>query len=330
MMILDLGFGFWPTWRMISMPLLLLYITLPALGLGLAVSSISVKYRDFRPLLTIVLQAGFYATPIFYPAELVPTRILPFYQLNPMYWGVAFSPLDHARPIIGDHAVAVCLDRAERGGHRFRLLCVRHLRAGRGRCSVTTSSFGSRASASGISCRKSTRRDYSRAPTLKRRLKEFFPSLLGADETDFFWALRDVSFEVKRGEVLGVVGENGSGKSTLLKILSGVTPPTEGYAEIRGRVGSLLEVGTGFHPDLTGPRKHLLQRLAAGHPHSRNPLQASTRSSSSPESANSSMCRSSAIQAACMFASPIRSRRCCNRRSDSRRGSRGRRRGVPR
>ena len=94
--------------------------------------------------------------------------------------------------------------------------------------------------------------DYSRAPTLGRRLKEFFPSLLGAEERDFFWALRDVSFEVKRGEVLGIVGENGSGKSTLLKILSGVTPPTEGSAQLRGRVGSLLEVGTGFHPDLTG------------------------------------------------------------------------------
>src|SRR5262249_28872968 len=94
--------------------------------------------------------------------------------------------------------------------------------------------------------------DFSREPMLKERLKEFFPALLGADETDFFWALRNVSFQVERGEVLGVVGENGSGKSTLLKILSGVTPPTEGVAEMRGRVGSLLEVGTGFHPDLTG------------------------------------------------------------------------------
>jgi homopolymeric O-antigen transport system permease protein len=91
MMLLNLGFGYWPTWRIIMMPFLLLYITLPALGLGLAVSSISIKYRDFRPLLTIVLQAGFYATPVFYPAELVPARVMPIYQLNPMYWGVEFS-----------------------------------------------------------------------------------------------------------------------------------------------------------------------------------------------------------------------------------------------
>ena len=114
---------------------------------------------------------------------------------------------------------------------------------------------------------KQYRRGLQADPGLRHALERFVKSPLSVfrrAKDEAFWALKDVSLEVGEGEVLGLIGRNGAGKTTLLKILSRITRPTSGWAEIHGRVGSLLEVGTGFHPELTGRENTFLSGAILG------------------------------------------------------------------
>ena len=97
-----------------------------------------------------------------------------------------------------------------------------------------------------------------------RRIKSLSNGNGANPQSNLIWALKDVSFEVMPGEVVGVIGRNGAGKSTLLKILSRITEPTSGGVDLHGRVGSLLEVGTGFHPAVDRSRERLLERRDPG------------------------------------------------------------------
>ncbi len=249
LLLLAFIYGFPPSPRMLALPLILICAAVLSLAIGLWFAAFLVKFRDIRPILTLALQAGMYVTPIVYSVNLVPERFRSLYDLNPMFWIVEFSRW----ALLGK---TIVLSPALFWSGGFRCCCCLAgwwcLRCTKG-CLSMSSKQGAAIKIEGLGKRYlMPRHDGSRrSGRLLAHMKKFLP-FAGREEGDYFWALRDLDLEIGPGEILGILGRNGSGKSTLLKIPSGVTLPTTGRAVLHGKVASLLEVGAGFHPDMTG------------------------------------------------------------------------------
>ena len=262
-------FHTWPGRAIALAPLFILLALVTALGASLGLSALNVRYRDVAYAIPLFMQVLPFLSGVPYSLDGAPEKWQWLLSLNPLTAVVAGCALDDprwaeagARPVSSQRwSLDSCLRR------RRRLL-----QAGPNGVSQTRSD-GNCSQVEGLSKQYrigqlqpayGTLRD-----SLTHGLKRFRSGHLH-DPPEMIWALRDVTFEAQEGEVIGIIGANGAGKTTLLKILTRITTPTEGRAEIRGRVGSLLEVGTGFHPELTGRENIYLNGAILGMPRRRS------------------------------------------------------------
>ncbi len=267
-------YGTWPGgWEVLAAPLFMLLAILTALGLGFLLSAINVRYRDVRYMIPVFLQVLPLLSGVMFAVDSIPEKWQWILSLNPMTAVISGLALGGARrdsARTGQLAVSVSVAASlfVVGLAVFRVVGATL----RGHDLMATA-----IDAQGLGKRYRIGELQAAYGTLRESLSHAAKRLTGQESRrspEEIWALREVSFEVQQGEVLGVIGRNGAGKSTLLKVLTRITSPTAGRAEIRGRVGSLLEVGTGLPPRADGAREHLPERCDPGHEAPRDPAEA--------------------------------------------------------
>ena len=262
-------YQFAPGWQILLLPCFIFLALVASLGPGLWITALNVKYRDFRYVIPFLVQFGLYVSPVGFSSKVVPEKWLLLYSLNPMVGvidGFRWCILGGNSPIYIPGfllSLAIIAFFVWIGVSRFRKmeknLCGFDLEKETMADTVIKAenlgkvyTIGHQREKGGYSSLRDVLMHNMR--TLWNKTKDLATgkAILQGDTKEDVWALKDVSFEIKRGEAVGIIGGNGAGKSTLLKILSRITEPTTGRVTIKGRVASLLEVGTGFHPELTG------------------------------------------------------------------------------